>query len=86
MNKFKIKSTLILVLFIVSSFHIFSQSEAIKWSNDGNSYYKIQSDGIVQYTLPANNYKILFSKEQLTPAGSNMPLQVSYFNISDDET
>jgi dipeptidyl-peptidase-4 len=85
MNTFKIKSTLILVLFIVSSFQIFSQSDAIKWSNDGNSYYKIQSDGIVQYTLPANNYKILFSKEQLTPAGSNIPLQVSYFNISDDE-
>lgn len=85
MNKFKIKSTLILVLIIVSSFQIFSQSDAIKWSNDGNSYYKIQSDGIVQYTLPANNYKILFSKEQLTPVGGDKPLQVSYFNISKDE-
>jgi dipeptidyl-peptidase 4 len=84
--KFKraLKPVLVLAFFVFISFQSYSQG-SFKWSNDGNSYYKIQSEGIVQYTLPSNDYKILFSKEQLTPAGSKTPLSVNYFDISDDE-
>ncbi len=84
--KFKraLKPVLVLAFFVFISFQSYSQG-SFKWSNDGNSYYKIQSEGIVQYTLPSNDYKILFSKEQLTPVGSKTPLSVSYFDISDDE-
>ena len=84
--KFKraFKSVLVVAFFVFISVKSYSQG-SFKWSNDGNSYYKIQSEGIVQYTLPTNDYKILFSKEQLTPAGSKTPLSVSYFDISDDE-
>ncbi len=79
-----LKSVLILVLFVFVSFQSYSQ-DSFKWSNDGDSYYKIQSEGIVQYMLSSNTYKILFSKEQLTPSGSKTPLNISYFDISDDE-
>lgn len=82
--KKSLKSGLILVLFAFVSFQSYSQG-SFKWSKDGNSYYKIQSEGVVQYMLPSNDFKVLFSKEQLTPAGSKTPLSVSYFNISDDE-
>lgn len=79
----RLKSTIILVIFV--SLQIFSQSGGLKWSKDGKSYYRIQNEGVIQYTLPDNDSKVLFSKEQLTPAGSNEPLQVTYFTFSKDE-
>lgn len=83
--KLRLNSLLIFVFFIVLTFQGFSQRGGIKWANDGNSYYNIQSDGIVQYTLPNNEFNVLFSNEQLTPVGSDKPLKVSYFNFSQDE-
>jgi dipeptidyl-peptidase-4 len=83
--KKRLKSVFVLTLFILLSFQGFSQNGGFKWSKDGNSYYRIKTEGIVQYTLPNNNSKILISKEQLTPEGSNQPLNVSYFAFSKDE-
>ena len=81
----RLKSIIILLTFVLVSFQSFSQTGSLIWSKDGNSYYRIQKEGVVQYTLPANDSEILFSKEQLTPQGSNEPLQVSYFTFSKDE-
>ena len=83
--KKRLKLVLVLTLFVLISFQSFSQSGGIKWSKDGNSYYKIQNEGVVQYTLPSNTAKVLISNEQLTPTGNIKPLAVSYFNISEDE-
>ena len=83
--KNRLKSIVILVLIVLVSFQGFSQSGGIKWSNDGNSYYRIESNSIVQYTLPNNTSKTLISKQQLTPSNSDKPLSVSYFTISEDE-
>ncbi|WP_308990667.1 DPP IV N-terminal domain-containing protein [Mariniflexile litorale] len=80
----KLKSTLVFLLFIALSIQGFSQN-GFKWSNDGKSYYSIQSEGIVQYTLPNNEAKVLISKEQLTPKNGNTPLEVNYFKFSNDE-
>ena len=81
----RLKSIIILLTFVLVSFQSFSQSGGLIWSKDGNSYYRIKKEGVVQYPLPANDSEILFSKEQLTPQGSNEPLQVSYFTFSKDE-
>lgn len=73
--------------FFVSVFLIFISvpSYSQKWSNDGNSYYRIEKNEITQYTLPGNTAKILVSSKQLTPQGSTTPLNISYFAFSDDQ-
>jgi dipeptidyl-peptidase-4 len=81
----RLKFVFVFILFILLSFQSFSQNGGFKWSDDGNSYYRIKSEGIVQHTLPANDSKVLISKEKLTPEGSNQPLNVSYFTFSKDE-
>lgn len=83
-GKLQRKTTLFFSFFLMVSCLVFSQG-SFMWSKDGNSYYRIQNSNIMLYTLPSNNSKILISKEQLTPAGSTKPLEVSYFKISDDE-
>ncbi|WP_445736782.1 S9 family peptidase [Mariniflexile sp.] len=83
--KKKLKTIFFFILFVLLSFQGSSQSGGFKWSKDGHSYYSVQNEGIVQYTLPSYTSKVLISKKQLTPAGSDKPLAVSYFNISEDE-
>ncbi|WP_338358560.1 S9 family peptidase [Yeosuana marina] len=82
--KWKLNTFLTALFFVLISLQVFSQG-GFKWSNDGNSYYRIVNNNIVLYSLPSNDSKVLVSKEQLTPVGSEKPLEVSYFNISDDE-
>ncbi|WP_111309218.1 S9 family peptidase [Confluentibacter sediminis] len=82
--KLKLNIFFTLLFFVLISLQAFSQG-GFKWSNDGNSYYRIENNNIVLYSLPSNDSKVLISKEQLTPEGSEKPLAVSYFNISDDE-
>ncbi len=83
--KLKQNSVFIFILAVFLSFQVFSQRGGFKWSNDGNSYYRIENNSVMQYTLPANSAKVLISKEQLTPNNSSEPLDVSYFIFSNDE-
>lgn len=83
--KMPFKSVLFIAFIILASCQVFSQDAGLKWSHDGNSYYRIKNDAIVQYTLPQNEPQILVSKEALTPKGANSPLDVSYFKFSNDE-
>ena len=84
-SKIRLKTVFVFTLLSLLSFQIFSQRGNIKWSSEGNSYYRIQSDGIVQYTLPSNNPEVIISREQLTPSESEFPLNVSHFTFSKDE-
>jgi len=82
--KLKLKSLLIFSFFIFLSIQVYSQRGGFKWSNDGNSYYRIENNDIVQYILPSNTPKVLISKEQLTPKGTFKPLEISFFDFSND--
>jgi dipeptidyl-peptidase 4 len=62
-----------------------SQSGEIRWSNDGNSYYRIEKNELVQYTLPDNKPVVVLSKQQLTPTDATKPLQISYYSFSTDQ-
>jgi dipeptidyl-peptidase 4 len=62
-----------------------SQSGEIRWSNDGNSYYRIEKGELVQYLLPDNKPVVVLSKQQLTPSGDTKSLQVSYYSFSADQ-
>lgn len=83
--KLKQKFVFIFILFVFLSLQVFSQRGGFKWSSDGNSYYRIENNSVMQYTLPENSAKVLISKEQLTPKNSTSPLEVSYFVFSNDE-
>ncbi|HYG20222.1 MAG TPA: DPP IV N-terminal domain-containing protein [Ohtaekwangia sp.] len=77
-----IKTVWLVIILAISTATAYGQ--AIKWSADGNTYYRIEQNEIVQYTLPSNDKKVFISKRQLTPAGQNTPLKVSLFAFSDD--
>lgn len=94
-NMFKLKKVSMMILrlkpvfafafFVLLSTQAIAQRGNFKWSSDGNSYYRIENNSVMQYTLPDNTSKVLISKEQLTPKNSNTPLHVSYFVFSKDE-
>jgi dipeptidyl-peptidase-4 len=74
-------SVLILFVSLIAS----SQVGDIRWSVDGNSYYRVEKNELVQYTLPDNKPVVVFSKQQLTPTGSANPLQFSFYSFSGDQ-
>jgi len=83
--KLKQKFVFIFILFVFLSLQGYSQRGGFKWSSDGNSYYRIENNSVMQYTLPENSAKVLISKEQLTPKNSSSPLDVRYLISSNDE-
>jgi dipeptidyl-peptidase-4 len=82
-NRLRLVSIALLVFFV--SLIGSSQSGELKWSSDGNSYYQIEKNELVQYTLPENKPVVSLSKQQLTPSGSSDPLHFSYYNFSSDQ-
>jgi dipeptidyl-peptidase 4 len=74
-------TALIMFVTLVAS----SQVGDIRWSADGNSYYRIEKNELVQYILPNNKPVVILSKQQLTPAGGDGPLQFSYYAFSSDQ-
>lgn len=75
----------VILLILIISLSASSQSGEIKWSNDGNSYYSLEKNEVIQYTLPDNKPSVIITKQQLTPSGSEKPLQLSFFSFSDDQ-
>jgi len=74
-----------LVLILFFSLNTFSQRGGVKWSDDGNSYYRVVKDEIVQYTLPGNEARTIISKQQLTPQGTTTPLKLSFYKFTSDQ-
>ncbi|HUX56502.1 MAG TPA: DPP IV N-terminal domain-containing protein [Bacteroidales bacterium] len=79
------KTLLILVLIITFSLNAVSQSGGIKWSDDGNSYYRLEKNELFKYTLPENKAELIISENQLTPQGTATPLSISYYTFSADQ-
>lgn len=74
-------SVMILFITLIAS----SQVGDIRWSIDGNSYYRVEKNELVQYTLPDNKPAVVLSKLQLTPEGNKNPLQFSFYSFSEDQ-
>lgn len=79
--KFFIIPVLILIVTLSSS----AQTGDIKWANDGNSYYRIENNELVQYVLPDNKPVVVITRQQFTPSGSESPLDVSFYSFSADQ-
>ena len=82
-NRSKLLAVTILILFV--SLIASSQEVDIKWSNDGNSYYRVEKNELVQYTLPDNKPGVIISRQQLTPEGRANPLPFSFYSFSIDQ-
>lgn len=79
LNTFKI---LVLICFISFNFNGEAQ---VNWTNDGDSYFKLENKQLVTYTLPNHDVKTVISKEQLTPSGKSEPIEVAHFSFSLDQ-
>lgn len=79
----KILMGLMLILLVV--FSASAQNGELKWSNDGNSYYRLENNEIFKYTLPDNEAKLIISKKHLTPQGSSSPLRISFYTFAKDQ-
>lgn len=80
----KTKRLYILILLLCAS-AVMAQPGAIKWSPDGNSYYRIESNEVIRYSLPANSKTTFISKTDLTPSGQSKALPVRSFYLSNDQ-
>jgi dipeptidyl-peptidase-4 len=63
----------------------FNAAAQLNWTNDGDSYFKLENNQLVTYTLPNHDVKTVISKEQLTPAGASEPIEVAHFSFSEDQ-
>ncbi len=70
------------LLFIFTPIIIFSQE--LRWSLDGNSYFKVESSELIQYTLPENKKRVIISKTDLTPKGFNKNINLRSYAFSED--
>ena len=84
MNPCKIKGMWLALILFCTAVTTIAQPNAIKWSADGNSYYKIESNEVNQYALPANIKTTVISASDLTPTGQSKALTVRAYAWSSD--
>jgi dipeptidyl-peptidase-4 len=77
---------LFFLLLIVLSVRADAQpgSRDLKWTRDGNAFYKSGDGGIILVSLPDKKETLVVPKEQLVPAGQTMALAVRNFSFSED--
>ena len=63
----------------------FNLEAQINWTNDGDSYFKLEKNQLVTYKLPNHAVKTVISKEQLIPEGKTEPLEIAHFSFSLDQ-
>ncbi|MDP4215264.1 MAG: DPP IV N-terminal domain-containing protein [Bacteroidota bacterium] len=56
----------------------------LKWTTEGNAYFKIENGGIDRIDLPDRKETVIVSREMLTPAGQTKALGVRNFAFSND--
>jgi len=78
-----IKSIFFFVIILIVA-PVKAQQGGVKWSADGNAYFRIEQNEINKYALPANAKETFVSKQQLTPAGTSAPLRVNSYSLSAD--
>ena len=79
---------LVKCLFAIICFFSFSISahaqRGIQWSKDGNSYFTVEENTIVQYQLPSFQQITIVDTSKLVPKGQSKALRIRSFSFSDD--
>ena len=78
-------NTLKILVFIYFFSFNFNGEAQVNWTNDGDSYFKLEKNQLVTHTLPHQDVKTVISKEQLTPEGESEPIEVAHFSFSLDQ-
>lgn len=78
-------STLKILVFVCFFAFNFNLQAQINWTTDDDSYFKLEKNQLVTYTLPNNEVKTVITKAQLTPAGKSEPLEIDHFSFSQDQ-
>ena len=84
-KKSGLKVLITIVFILVVALNAGAQMRGVKWATQGSSYFKVEKNEIVQYTLPENVGKVIVTKQQLTPQGAEKSLRISYFAFSNDQ-
>jgi dipeptidyl-peptidase-4 len=82
---FRSKNTFKTLVFIYFFSFSFNGEAQLNWTNDGDSYYKLEKNQLLSYTLPNHDPKTVITKDQLTPAGESEPLKIDHFTFSLDQ-
>lgn len=75
-----------LTLFVAYLLCVLQLSAQIRWTKDGNSYYRTEAGSVFKYTLPANQKTEVLSKDKLIPTGQSKPLAIKGYSFSDDNS
>ena len=73
------------VLFCGLFFFTVAAAQQVKWSADGNGYYRTEDGEIVKYSLPDNTKTVVVAKDKLKPEGQAKGLLIRNFIFSADE-
>ncbi len=80
-----VRILLILLIILPVSLKVFPQRSELRWSEDGSSYYRIEHNQLVRYTLPEKKATIVISENNLVPQGSTTPLKLVFYSLSDNQ-
>ena len=86
-NKFLIKNKNTFEVIVWSWFFSFNLSlvSQVNWTTDGDSYYKLENNQLLTYTLPNHDAKTVITEAQLTPDSRSEPLKIDHFSFSLDQ-
>lgn len=79
----RIKFLLVIVSF---TFQVHAQNKGIIWAADGLAFLKIKDEAIVRVDPKTEAETIVFSRTQLTPAGTSSSLKLQSFEYSGDKS
>ncbi|MEZ4902853.1 MAG: DPP IV N-terminal domain-containing protein [Spirosomataceae bacterium] len=72
-----------LLFFFLLNISTFAQfNRGIQWTQDGNSYLRLEQSEIVQYSMPNLDKKTIVTATQLTPKGQTQPLNVRSYTFT----
>lgn len=74
---------LLAAFILLISLDIISQPSALRWAEDGNSYYKLINNEIIRYTLPDSKQSVVIDRSRLTPEGSAVPLKIGFYELNE---
>ena len=72
------------IFFIVFNNSLAQFGHPVKWSNDGNSYYRTRTGSIVMISLPDAKETVIVPSEKLIPQGASSSLSIQNFSFSID--
>ncbi|HKG67690.1 MAG TPA: S9 family peptidase [Segetibacter sp.] len=76
-----------LVFTLLFSISVYSEAQTekdIQWLKNGNSFYAIEDNSIVQFQLPSFTKTVIIDSLKLIPKGQNKALKVRSFSFSED--